>query len=327
MSLRLKLLLLGLFTLVLPWEGCEYAREMESALRDGEQTLAAGGLRRPSPPHSRAAPTCCTARRRRPRIRRRMLHRPRPRPQPAPRPRHRQRQTRHRRRQTHHRRRQTRHRQRQTRSPQQHPLQGPMTSSRWHSPRRRFSTATAEDWPRDPSAWAYFHKDARHRFGILSGVLRAHARTCCSRCTTSIRCSMHREPIRSIRRPSATASGSASMTRRGRSSSCSSPRPVPERSGAPYRDGEYGRAVAVARAAHSRRPGNPCTTAIASNCACRCRCSAARFGVLVDERDARGAVPVSYGTLRTDDLHTLGRADRRGTRHSATTSRSSCSRD
>ena len=32
-----------------------------------------------------------------------------------------------------------------------------------------------------------------------------------------------------------------------------------------------------------------------------------RFGVLVDDRDARGATPVSYGSLRSDDLHTLGR--------------------
>src|SRR5581483_11074901 len=38
MSLRLKLLLfLGIATLVLPWAGMRYAREMESALRDGEQ--------------------------------------------------------------------------------------------------------------------------------------------------------------------------------------------------------------------------------------------------------------------------------------------------
>jgi signal transduction histidine kinase len=37
MSLRLKLLLLGVFTLVLPFEGYEYARQMEAALRDGEQ--------------------------------------------------------------------------------------------------------------------------------------------------------------------------------------------------------------------------------------------------------------------------------------------------
>ncbi|HEX7417119.1 MAG TPA: histidine kinase dimerization/phospho-acceptor domain-containing protein, partial [Steroidobacteraceae bacterium] len=37
MSLRLKLLLLGVLTLVLPWAGCQYAREMESALREGER--------------------------------------------------------------------------------------------------------------------------------------------------------------------------------------------------------------------------------------------------------------------------------------------------
>lgn len=37
MSLRLKLLLLGLLTLVLPWAGCQYAREMEAVLRQGEQ--------------------------------------------------------------------------------------------------------------------------------------------------------------------------------------------------------------------------------------------------------------------------------------------------
>ena len=30
------------------------------------------------------------------------------------------------------------------------------------------------------------------------------------------------------------------------------------------------------------------------------------FGVLIDDRDTRGAPPVSYGTLRTDDLHTIG---------------------
>src|SRR5581483_8987380 len=33
----LKLLLLGLLTLVLPWGGCRYARQMEAALREGER--------------------------------------------------------------------------------------------------------------------------------------------------------------------------------------------------------------------------------------------------------------------------------------------------
>ncbi len=71
MSLRLKLLLLGLATLVLPWAGCRYAREMESALRDGEvdslqavsQTIAASLqgrtdlLYREAPPHLNAEST------------------------------------------------------------------------------------------------------------------------------------------------------------------------------------------------------------------------------------------------------------------------------
>ena len=37
MSLRLKLLLLSLTTLILPWAGCQYAREMEVALRAAEK--------------------------------------------------------------------------------------------------------------------------------------------------------------------------------------------------------------------------------------------------------------------------------------------------
>ena len=42
MSLRLKLLLISLLTLALPWAGCHYAREMESVLREGEkQSLGA----------------------------------------------------------------------------------------------------------------------------------------------------------------------------------------------------------------------------------------------------------------------------------------------
>lgn len=42
MSLRSKLLLLSLLTLVLPWAGCQYAREMESSLHAAEeQSLAA----------------------------------------------------------------------------------------------------------------------------------------------------------------------------------------------------------------------------------------------------------------------------------------------
>ena len=35
--LRTKLLLLALTTLALPWAGCQYAREMETVLRESEQ--------------------------------------------------------------------------------------------------------------------------------------------------------------------------------------------------------------------------------------------------------------------------------------------------
>src|SRR5215475_11243806 len=31
------------------------------------------------------------------------------------------------------------------------------------------------------------------------------------------------------------------------------------------------------------------------------------FGVVIDDRDRRGGDPVSYGTLRSDSLHTVGR--------------------
>jgi signal transduction histidine kinase len=42
-SIRLQLLLVALTTLILPWAGCQYARELEAALRDSqEQSLLAG---------------------------------------------------------------------------------------------------------------------------------------------------------------------------------------------------------------------------------------------------------------------------------------------
>ena len=43
MSIRLQLLIVALTTLVLPWAGCQYARELETALRSSqEQSLLAG---------------------------------------------------------------------------------------------------------------------------------------------------------------------------------------------------------------------------------------------------------------------------------------------
>ena len=45
MSIRLQLLIVALTTLVLPWAGCQYARELETALRDSQESalLASAG--------------------------------------------------------------------------------------------------------------------------------------------------------------------------------------------------------------------------------------------------------------------------------------------
>ena len=77
--------------------------------------------------------------------------------------------------------------------------------------------------------------------------------------------------------------------------------------------GEYGRRTCGDRAAHPRR-----LAADADGYRVELRVPLSMlgsgFGVLVDDRDQRGAAPVSYGTLRPDDLHTLGTADRRRAR-------------
>src|SRR5437762_9046691 len=136
MSLRLKLLLLGLATLVLPWGGCQYAREMESALREGEQnslqavsqTIAASlqgrtdllyreALPPPDAPDAPAAPV----------------------------------------------------------SPGADPVRAFLNPGPYDLKPLALTAAPLldgypDDWPHDPSAWAYFGKDDRHRFGILTGV-------------------------------------------------------------------------------------------------------------------------------------------------------------
>lgn len=45
MNLKRQLLLVSLLTLVLPWAGCEFIRETESALREGQQQMLAGTAR------------------------------------------------------------------------------------------------------------------------------------------------------------------------------------------------------------------------------------------------------------------------------------------
>jgi len=131
MSLRLKLLLLGLATLVLPWGGCQYAREMEAALREGEQnslqavsqTIAASLQGRTD-----------------------LLYREPPPPAEAP-----------------------------DAPPDENAGRAFLQSGPYDLRPLALTAAPLldgypDDWPHDPSAWAYFEKDDRHRFGILTGV-------------------------------------------------------------------------------------------------------------------------------------------------------------
>jgi two-component system sensor histidine kinase ChvG len=131
MSLRVKLLLLGLATLVLPWGGCQYAREMELALREGEenslqavsQTIAASLQGRTD-----------------------LLYREAPleagdSDPPA-----------------------------DASSAHGFLNPGPYDLKPLALSAAPLLDGYPDDWPRDPAAWAYFAKDARHRFGILTGV-------------------------------------------------------------------------------------------------------------------------------------------------------------
>ncbi len=273
MSLRLKLLLLGLATLILPWGGCQYAREMESALREGEenslqavsQTIAASLQGRTD-----------------------LMYREAPPPPDAP-----------------------------VASGTSDTPGSPDPGHAFLNPgpydlKPLVLTAAPlldgypDDWPRDPSAWAYFAKDDRHRFGILTGVyermlyvlLEVHdehplfdapgtnpldAATFGDRVWLGFEDSQGEQHQVFL-----AATGPGSVTARR------------------IETGEYGQQSAPLEPrlhgawqlmGHGYRLELRVPMSMLGN----------GFGVLVDDRDARGADPVSYGTLRSDDLHTLGR--------------------
>ena len=145
MSLRLKLLLLGLLTLVLPWGGCRYARQMEDALREGElnslqavaQTIAASLqgrtdlLYREGKNQDEVAPAAGTTTAQAPPGAQTEPNDDQPSP-PEPQP-----------------------------SP--YDLQPIMLSV------PPFLDGYGDEWPRTPGIWRYFSRD-KHRFGILTGV-------------------------------------------------------------------------------------------------------------------------------------------------------------
>jgi two-component system, OmpR family, sensor histidine kinase ChvG len=273
LSLRLKLLLLGLATLVLPWAGCRYAREMESALRQGEadslqavaQTIAASlqgrtdlmyrePLAQEDTPGAGETPAAA-----------------------AP-------------------------------ADTQHAW---LASSPYDLKPLALTAAPlvdgySEDWPHDPSAWAYFGKDTRHHFGILSGVYEH---------MLYVLLEVHDEhPV--FDAPGTNTLDPATFGDRvwvGYDDSDGQEHQVFLAATAPgsltarrIETGEYGEQSApieprITGAWQPTRDGYRIEMRVPLSMV------GSRFGVLVDDRDARGAAPVSYGTLRASDLHTLGR--------------------
>ena len=277
MSLRVKLLLLGLATLVLPWAGCRYAREMESALRDGEvdslqgvaQTIAASLqgrtdlMYRQAPPRAPAESSEGGA--------------DAPRAPPAA--------------------------ERPTdpddfkRGP--YDLQ-PLTLSA-----APLLDGYIDDWPHEPAAWQSFEQDPSHQFAILTGV---HERM------LYVLLDVHdQHPLYDAAGNNALDPGTFGdrvwlgfEDPQGEQQrvllAASGPGPVTARR---IVVGEYGRRSVVLEP-RIRGAWQPGGSGYRVEVRVPLSMLGSAFGVLVDDRDTRGGAPVSYGTLRSDDLHTMG---------------------
>ena len=271
MSLRLKLLLLGLATLALPWAGCNYAREMESALREGErsslqavsQTIAAslqGRMdllyRAALPPEDSPSDTAADAVGAAP---------PAPFLQPGP--------------------------------YDLTPLA--LTSA-------PLLDGYSDDWPHDKSAWAHFGKDEHHRFGILTGVYER---------MLYVLLEVHDEhpvfdaPGANVLNPTSFGDRAWIGYQDGEGEehqvflAATAPGGVTARR---IEAGEYGQQSAQLEP-RIRGAWQPTKEGYRIEARVPLSMLGSGFGVLVDDRDARGAPAVSYGTLRNDDLHTQGR--------------------
>ncbi|HWM65792.1 MAG TPA: ATP-binding protein [Steroidobacteraceae bacterium] len=267
MSIRLKLLLLGLATLVLPWAGCRYAREMETALREGEQssllsvaqTIAAslqgrGDLLYRQPAPLQIADDAQTSEE--------AVVEPDAKPSP-------------------------------------YDLRPILLSA------QPFLDGYVEEWPQNKGAWRYFARD-QHRFGVLTGVFERMLYVMLDVHDDHV---VYDSPGASPLDPSTfgdriwigfegqdghehqvfvAAMGPGSVTARR------------------IETGEYGQLTAVNE---TRILGALQPTAQGYRLELRIPLSmlGEHFGVLIDDRNQRGADPVSYGTLRSDDLHTVGR--------------------
>jgi signal transduction histidine kinase len=252
MSLRLKLLLLSLLTLVLPWAGYKYALEIETVLQAAESESLAG-----------MAQTIAASLQGRDDL----LYRG-PTGERLPRP------------------------ERFDLVPI--PLPG-----------EPYLDGYIEEWPDAPGAWKYFNH-GKDRLGILTGV---HERMFYALLEV-------RDDKLVFDAPNASALDADSLgdrvwigfedttgAERQVFLSATSPGAVRARR---IETREYGRQEAVDE---PRIEGAWQTTKEGYRIELRIPLSllGSRFGVLVDDRDERGALASSYGTLRGDDLQTQGR--------------------
>ena len=251
MSLRLKLLLLGLATLVLPWDGIRYAQEMEAALRESEQhalqavseTIAASLQGRTD-----------------------LLYRNSGAPAP--------------------------------------PKIGPYDLTPLVLTAPPYIDGYADDWPRDSKAWRYYGT-APHRFGILTGVYDRMLYVVIE----------VRDPLLVFDAPGASPLDSSALGDRiwigyedpqGAQQqvflALTGPGPIIARR---IEAGEFGEETATE---DPRIVGalQPAAGGYAVEVAMPLSLVGTQFGVLLDDRDRRGTDPLSYGTLRSNDLHTLG---------------------
>ena len=252
MSLRLKLLLLGLATLVLPWTGIRYAREMEAALRESEQhalqavseTIAASlqgrmDLLYRNPGESAPSNT------------------------------------------------------------------GPYDLPTVVLTAPPYIDGYPDDWPRDTGAWRYYGTSP-HRFRVLTGTYDRMLYVLLE----------VRDPHLVFDAPGANPLDSSALGDRvwigyedpqGAQEqvflALTGPGPIIARR---VEAGEYGEETAtedprIVGALQPNAGGYDVEIAMPLSMV------GSQFGMLLDDRDQRGASPLSYGTLRSDDLHTLGR--------------------
>jgi signal transduction histidine kinase len=162
-----------------------------------------------------------------------------------------------------------------------------------------------DEWPRTPGVWRFFTKD-KHRFGVLTGV---YERMLYGLLEVEDDHLVFDSPGANPLEPNAIGDRVWLGLRDTQGAehqfflSATGPGPITARH---VETGEYGQQLAVDE---PRIEGAWQPTPKGYRVEFRVPLSmiGQRFGVLIDDRNERGATPLSYGTLYTDDLHTVGR--------------------